>query len=218
MFKSHKVKVLSGVAGAAIMASAGVVAALLVAGPSAAIQKSSGGSRHVPASGTTPPTPYRGVRVAVPKGTPPWLVPCYEDSAAVPLKTCLAGGKARRAQQQAQFPSAQVSGGTEISEAQAFLIARNGSPLATASTPEYGQLTTYLHAENMMGEPSPSNPYIDPATPVWIVTVMAPAVDFSPPAMSAASKVFTQKMFTEVIDAANGSVADYCGGCHSVGP
>ncbi|MDA8400010.1 MAG: hypothetical protein M0008_08195 [Actinomycetota bacterium] len=217
MLKSPRTRFITAVVAIAVVGGGGLAAALVVPGPSAASPRLTT-ARHLRRAATIPS--YHVPRVAstpVPPGTPPWITPCYKDSAAVPLKPCLAGGAARERQTQSQLLAS--PSGSEISEQQALLIAGGSRSANKHRPPEYAKLTTYLRAENLMGEPTPSNPYINPTTPVWIVTVIATVPLWSHPApLSPAQKYPPVTSYTVILDAFNGQAVDLCEGCHSVGP
>lgn len=152
---------------------------------------------------------------SVPAGTPSYLLPCYEDSAAINQQPCIAAGEARASQVASQYPSSLSDGASYLTAAQAEQDAIDGGALDPGAQPSSAaQFTTYSTAAVAMGESSQANPYVDPSTPVWLVTVHAtPSVLPSPPTGGA---IAAPTVYSEILDAINGNVIDFCGGCDSV--
>ncbi len=106
-------------------------------------------------------------------------------------------------------------GASYLTAAQAEQDAIDGGALDPGAQPSSAaQFTTYSTAAVAMGESSQANPYVDPSTPVWLVTVHAtPSVLPSPPTGGA---IAAPTVYSEILDAINGNVIDFCGGCDSV--
>ena len=170
-----------------------------------------------------PPT---GSTLAVPAGLPFYLQACYRDQNAIPLKQCLTNGQQRAIEEASIYPGdptgtkSSLSGSSStpttspyISETEAEHVARSG-PGDSQSNPANAELTTYIQASTLIGENAPANPYLSDSMSVWLVTVHGPAISPSmPPGSRGTQAVARPQYFSEIIDAVNGAVIDYCAGC-----
>lgn len=170
----------------------------------------SGGSGGLPGHPVGVPsasaaTPAAGASVA------PWLEGCYAHPDIIDPAPCVADAMKGANATRSQFPATVPAGQTAPSEAVIENIARsaNGAPASAAAR---AMAMPYDQAVKALGE-GLGRPGLDPTLPVWLVTVDAPAdqVSRAPGDTHAAPAVYS-----EIVDAANGAIIDYCAGCDSV--
>jgi hypothetical protein len=144
--------------------------------------------------------------------TPP---PCAPNTPTALLPSCENGPKVDAL----QWPITPSVGQSAISQARAIQIGRamvTSSDSSASSTdtsiPAAAESMTYEQANQLLGDGA--NPKVDPATPVWVVTVHAPFSLFMAPS---ASNATSPNVFTIIIDSANGAPIDACAGCSVVG-
>lgn len=134
--------------------------------------------------------------------------PCYLHPEFIDPATCVANTTKGLDAIRAKYPATAPTGTVAPSQAAIETIARQHEQAPVIAV-THSQAMTYGKAVIALGEQL-GNAALDPSLPVWLVTVDSPPLDGS---RAPGDTRTVQPRYTMIIDAANGAVIDYCGGC-----